>query len=699
MSFIQSTAAELRVVVFGWKFSGKTSLISAVFGKELFPNKKKTAQCKKVRDTVCGRDLTLVDTPGWWKHFPVNDTPHLLKQELVRGVYLCDPGPHAVLVVIEIDNPFTEKHRKAVEDHIGLLGDQIWTHALVVFTRSYALRDRTIEDHIKTEGESLQWVIEKCGNRYHVFDSADFDECQVKQLLEKIEDVVQRNDGFYFKMEPEKLEAVAEWKKTVMIDSRILKLQQQKTNLNKEELRITLLGWVISGKSSAGNVILNRKAFAPGQSTLKCVTANGEVDGRPVTVLDTPSWFKYFPSQYTPEWIKSEILKSVGEAVTCLLLVIPADTSFKEEQRKVIQEHMRLLREQVWRHTIVLFTWGDMLEELTIEEHIVSEGEALQWVIEKCGNRYHVFNNEDRENRVQVTELLQKIDEMVARNSSFYLNTETVSEFNARPKVGTHTESKALSEAESDLQDIVRLVDEEWRRRDEELSKFITGVHRKTNRSLDVPSESREMSSKTQMQGHSDQTKTQSCSQEKEQRTLKLKEHVKNKLDREWGRREDAIKGKFQEFLSELGCEPQVLGEEFKRKENQFLNRVSEVIAEFPSRTNSSMDFPPGLSEMSLKTPTEDHRKEEESQTESQSHNKSTLPLKAHIKEMLDREWCRREEALMGRVLEMLSELRCEVMSETSEHEKVRSFQKVSQWFERWSEGYASASSNSVSDT
>ncbi|XP_066517901.1 uncharacterized protein [Hoplias malabaricus] len=464
---------KLRVVVFGWKFSGKTSLISAVFGKELFPNKKKTAQCKKVRDTVCGRDLTLVDTPGWWKHFPVNDTPHLLKQELVRGVYLCDPGPHAVLVVIEIDNPFTEKHRKAVEDHIGLLGDQIWTHALVVFTRSYALRDRTIEDHIKTEGESLQWVIEKCGNRYHVFDSADFDECQVKQLLEKIEDVVQRNDGFYFKMEPEKLEAVAEWKKTVMIDSRILKLQQQKTNLNKEELRITLLGWVISGKSSAGNVILNRKAFAP----------------------------------------------------------------------------------------------------------------------------------------------------------------------------------------------------------------------------------AREMSSKTQMQGHSDQTKTQSCSQEKEQRTLKLKEHVKNKLDREWGRREDAIKGKFQEFLSELGCEPQVLGEEFKRKENQFLNRVSEVIAEFPSRTNSSMDFPPGLSEMSLKTPTEDHRKEEESQTESQSHNKSTLPLKAHIKEMLDREWCRREEALMGRVLEMLSELRCEVMSETSEHEKVRSFQKVSQWFERWSEGYASASSNSVSDT
>ncbi|XP_066539567.1 GTPase IMAP family member 8-like [Hoplias malabaricus] len=482
---------KLRAVVLGGRLSGKTLLINAVFGNESPPNKKRTAQCKKVRDNVCGRDLTLVDTPGWWKHYSLSDIPNFLKQELVRGVSLCDPGPHAVLLVIELAIPFTEKHRQVIEDHLGLLGGQIWTYALVVFTRCHALGDRTIEEHIETEGESLQWVIERCGNRYHVFDSADFDTSQVTKLLEKIEDTVQRNKGSYFQIGAEKVEAADEWKKTVKAkaESRVLKLQQQKKNLTKEELRITLLGWVISGKSSAGNVILNRKAFAPGQSTLKYVTAHREVDGRPVTVLETPSWFKYFPSQYTPEWIKSEILKSVGEDVTCLLLVIPADTSFKEEQRKVIQEK-RYLGEHVWRHTIVLFTWGDILGDLTIEEHIESEGEALQWVIEKCGNRYHVFNNEDRENCVQVTELLQKIDEMVASICSFQLNTETVSEFHAGPEVDTQL---GTSEAESDLQDIVRLVDEEWRRRDAELlnrfSKFITGVRRKTENSTDVPFE------------------------------------------------------------------------------------------------------------------------------------------------------------------------------------------------------------------
>ncbi|XP_066517867.1 GTPase IMAP family member 8-like [Hoplias malabaricus] len=692
---------ELRVMVFGGKFSGKTSLINAVFGKELFPNKKRTAQCKKVRDNVCGRDLTLVDTPGWWKHFPVNDTPHFLKQELVRGVSLCDPGPHAVLVVIEIDIPFTEKHRKAVENHLGLLGDQIWTHALVVFTRSYALRDRTIEEHIETEGESLQWVIERCGNRYHVFDSAVFDTSQVTKLLEKIEDTVQRNNGSYFKIEAEKLEKVAEWKKTVKAkaESRVLKLQQR--NLKKEGLRITLLGWVISGKSSAGNVMLNRNAFAPGQSTLKCVRAQGEVDGRPVTVLDTPSWFKFFPSQYTPEWIKSEILKSVGEAVTCLLLVIPADTSFKEEQRKVIQENMRLLGEQVWRHTIVLFTLGDMLGDTTIEEHIESEGEALQWVIEKCGNRYHVFNNQDRENRVQVTELLQKIDEMMASICSFQLNTETVGEVQAGQKVDTQADT---SEAESDLQDIVRLVDTEWRRRDKEfhnrILKLIAKFPRKTD--VDLPPDVSETSSKTPTQSHCGevfQRELQFCSQEKRQSTMQMKGPVTEMLNHEWSRREGVVMRSFQEMFNELRCEAQVFDEVFKKRENELLKRVSEAIVEFPRRTDDSMEHYINLSETSSKAQTEDQCYEKVSQIESQSHDKSTLQLKDHIKELLDREWIRREEALMGRFLKMLSEPRCEAQSEPSEHEKERSRQKVSQWFDRCSEGYASISGGSVSDT
>ncbi|KAL7865454.1 hypothetical protein SRHO_G00107010 [Serrasalmus rhombeus] len=502
---------------------------------------------------MCGRKLTLVDTPGWWKHFPLSDTAEFLKLELVEGVSLCHPGPHVVLLVIEIDIPFTEKHRKAAEDHLQPLGDQIWTHMLVLFTRGHTLGDRTIEKHIENEGEALKWLIERCGNRYHVFgNTALNDKSQVTQLLEKIEDIVERNNDTYFQIDTKILEKAAEWKKTVMTkaQSRVLKLQQ-KTHLNKE-LRIALLGWVIAGKSSAGNTILNKTVFANDRSTVKCQ-------------------------------------------------MIPADTSFKEKQKMVIQENMSLLGEQVWGHTIVLFTWGDILGDLTIEQHIESEGEALQWVVEKCENRYHVFNNEERENRVQVTELLQKIDEVVARNSLFQLNTQTSGRIHATQE---EVDAQAQITDEHDLQDVVQLVDEEWRKRDKELLRRVSEVKK-------------------------------------------------------------------------------------------------DIKAALPRRGDRSMDSPLELSRICLHTATDDHYDEEVPQTELESGNvetvqneaKSTLKLKCQIKEMLDREWSRHEEALMGRFLELLK-----VLSEPTEEDKERSSQKVFDWFQGWSAGYASSTGSIQSD-
>ncbi len=101
------------------------------------------------------------------------------------------------------------------------------------------------------------------------------------------------------------------------------------------------------------------------------------------------------------------------------LLLIPLGRFTQEEAKsvKIIQE---TFGENSLKYTIVLFTRGDFLQNKTIEQYLGEPGSTLKNLTEVCGNRYHVFNNKETEDRTQVTDLLQKIDNMVKENGGSY---------------------------------------------------------------------------------------------------------------------------------------------------------------------------------------------------------------------------------------------------------------------------------------
>lgn len=186
------------------------------------------------------------------------------------------------------------------------------------------------------------------------------------------------------------------------------------------EVRLVLLGERETGKSSAGNSILGRAGFfQAGVVTEECVRRQAEAAMRLVTVVDTPGWEAGITGG-TTERVKREIATSVGlcpPGPHALLLTLRVDTLVVSGH---VREHLELLTEGAWRHTILLFTHGDQLRKgVNIQQHIQGGGRDLQWLLEKCRGQYHVISSlEGRGNGCsgEVTELLQKVEKMAARN-------------------------------------------------------------------------------------------------------------------------------------------------------------------------------------------------------------------------------------------------------------------------------------------
>lgn len=185
---------EIRLVVLGWRWPGKSLTGNTIIGREEFRLERAAEFCVTRQAEVLGRQVTVVDTPGW---FSSQDTPQSYKQEILRGATLCPPGPHGFLLVIPV-GMFTDVDRARIEEHVSLFGERVWQHTMVVFTWAEVLRKISIERYIRREGKDLQWVLEKCKRRFFVLNNCIFGENpQVGPLFQRVEKMVAEEGGHY----------------------------------------------------------------------------------------------------------------------------------------------------------------------------------------------------------------------------------------------------------------------------------------------------------------------------------------------------------------------------------------------------------------------------------------------------------------------------------------------------------------------
>lgn len=194
----------------GYNRSGKTTTINTFLGVGDYRAYGATHSVKR-EGVVQGRKVTLIDTPGWWKVYSATQTAEHIKRELVLSVSLCPPGPHAFILVVNLDNPFTEAEQKGMREHCELLGANIWEHTIVLFTKGDLLADKTIEERIHNKEETLEWLVRICGERYHVFDNKT--KCQIETFLNKIDELIANNIHHPYEVDHNKLTLTKEAKK------------------------------------------------------------------------------------------------------------------------------------------------------------------------------------------------------------------------------------------------------------------------------------------------------------------------------------------------------------------------------------------------------------------------------------------------------------------------------------------------------
>ncbi|XP_037535924.1 uncharacterized protein LOC119412985 [Nematolebias whitei] len=415
---------ELRIVLLGRSEEEKMKLTQLIIGSQNVSHWTSSSDCVAFSGEWRGKPVTVVKTPDMF-----NLPREKMRSEVKSCVGLCPPGPNVLLLVVR-PSQFTE-NKKNIKFVLSLFGQDTFKQSMVIITHKEKISDSVCEllkdcegrhHNMVEEGPTIQTHSASLVKKLIPFQGKDgaqshshlmgggLSEQNISssqedlirtQLMEKIEDIVQKNQETSILFE--------ETRRSEQIVEQTLNKNPELSVPVKElkPLNLVLFGSRGEEKTSAAEAILGQTDLHPASRPSECVHHQGEVCGRWVSVLELPPLY-----EKPHEEVMEESLRCISlcdpEGVHAFILVLPVGP-LTDEDKGELQIIQDTFSSQVKDFTVILFT-VDSDPAAPADVTFIQKNKDIQELCQSCGGRSVVLNIKDNK---QIPELLETVDKNV----------------------------------------------------------------------------------------------------------------------------------------------------------------------------------------------------------------------------------------------------------------------------------------------